>query len=588
MKRIVYTLMAVAMLTACDDMFDPGIENNKTKDEMYQNPSFAYDILGTAYALLNFSNTANQTDVASDDAVTNNFSSGFRDMAIGKWSATMNPYEKWRQHRYAIQVVNMFMTEISKVKWATDPLIDKMYEDRVLGESLALRAMHTYTLLQAHSGIGAKSGKLLGVPVLTTPEDVNSDFSTPRSTFEKCVEQLYNDLDQALELLPEHYQKHTEVPQKYKDLGVTQVEDYDRVNGPGMVGQIDGHVVRAFRAQVALFTASPAYFNGANESYELAASYATEVINSLGGIEGIDPIGHTWYCNQEQIAGLGIGVNPKEIIWRGSIQRDNAAEKEYFPPTLYGNGSVNPTQDFVNAFPMADGTPIGTRDSQYDKLNPYANRDPRLSANVIFNGAKQGVANSVIETAKDGTTLDAINKENGKSTRTGYYLRKYTRSYVNPDPNATVEAPTYPARIRATEIFLIYAEAANEAFGPTTAAPGANFSAYDVIKALRARGGITGDAYIESIKGDKDSFRELIRNERRIELAFENKRFWDLRRWNVPLAQLNQSVVGVEITSETNFNYIDVEERKYEDYMYYGPIPDTEVLKFGLEQNKGW
>lgn len=588
MKRILYSFMALAMFTACDDMFDPGIENNKTKDEMYENPSFAYDILGTAYALLNFTSPASQTDVASDDAVTNNFSSNFRDMAMGKWSSTMNPYEKWRTQRYAIQVVNMFISDIDKVKWATDPLIDKMYEDRVLGEALALRAMHTYTLLQAHSGIGAKSDKLLGVPMLTAPEDVNSDFSTPRSEFNKCIEQLYSDLDQALELLPEHYQAHTTVPEKYVKLGVTQVEDYDRVNGLGMVGQIDGHIIRAFRAQVALFAASPAYFNGANESYELAASYASDVINSLGGIEGIDPIGHTWYCNKDQIAGLGIGANPKEIIWRGSIQHDNANEKQYFPPSLYGSGVVNPTQDFVDAFPMADGSPINSSESQYDVQNPYANRDPRLNANVIYNGSTQGVANKVVETSKDGTTVDALNKENGKSTRTGYYLRKFTRSYVNPDPNASVEASTYPAKIRATEIFLIYAEAANEAYGPTTPAPGASYSAYDVIKALRARGGIVGDAYIESIKGDKDSFRELIRNERRIELAFENKRFWDLRRWKVSLEELNKSVTGVEITSGTNYNYFEVEPRKYSDYMYYGPIPDSEVLKFGLEQNKGW
>ncbi len=237
---------------------------------------------------------------------------------------------------------------------------------------------------------------------------------------------------------------------------------------------------------------------------------------------------------------------------------------------------------------MADGSPINSSESQYDVQNPYANRDPRLNANVIYNGSTQGVANKVVETSKDGTTVDALNKENGKSTRTGYYLRKFTRSYVNPDPNASVEASTYPAKIRATEIFLIYAEAANEAYGPTTPAPGASYSAYDVIKALRARGGIVGDAYIESIKGDKDSFRELIRNERRIELAFENKRFWDLRRWKVSLEELNKSVTGVEITSGTNYNYFEVEPRRYSDYMYYGPIPDSEVLKFGLEQNKGW
>ena len=99
-----------------------------------------------------------------------------------------------------------------------------------------------------------------------------------------------------------------------------------------------------------------------------------------------------------------------------------------------------------------------------------------------------------------------------------------------------------------------------------------------MIKAIRARGGVgtnNGDAYLESVKGDKDKMAQLIRNERRIELCFENKRIWDIRRWKMPL---DEKAKGMQI-----------ENRNYKDYMYYGPIPYGEMLKWSnLQQNKGW
>jgi hypothetical protein len=122
------------------------------------------------------------------------------------------------------------------------------------------------------------------------------------------------------------------------------------------------------------------------------------------------------------------------------------------------------------------------------------------------------------------------------------------------------------------------------------------YSAYDVVKAIRKRAGVgvsNGDAYLESIKGDQDKMRELIRNERRLELCFENFRFWDLRRWKVSLDKLNETARGMQITENTDgslkYTPIDVESRKYEDYMYYGPVPYEETQKWSnLQQNAGW
>src|SRR5690606_13630864 len=190
--------------------------------------------------------------------------------------------------------------------------------------------------------------------------------------------------------------------------------------------------------------------------------------------------------------------------------------------------------------------------------------DPRLKLYILVNGSTAGTSSTVINTTANGTTNDGLNKVE-TSTRTGYYLRKLLRQDVNLNPSSTTTQKHYNPHIRYTEIYLAYAEAANEAWGPQ--GTGSNtFSAYDVIKAIRTRAGVgvsNGDPYLESIKNNKDAMRALIRNERRLELCFEGFRFWDLRRWN---ANLNETAEGVSI-SNGNYTIIDVENRIYQSHM---------------------
>jgi hypothetical protein len=143
----------------------------------------------------------------------------------------------------------------------------------------------------------------------------------------------------------------------------------------------------------------------------------------------------------------------------------------------------------------------------------------------------------------------------------------------------------YTPHIRYTEIFLIYAEAANRAWGPDGKGTH-DYSAREVIGAIRKRAGIgeTGDPYLASISNEED-LENLIRNERRLELCFEGFRFWDLRRWG---EDLTEPANGIRIT---NGNYVKtlVENRLYRDYMYHGPVPYGEMLKWdALIQNQGW
>ena len=268
------------------------------------------------------------------------------------------------------------------------------------------------------------------------------------------------------------------------------------------------------------------------------------------------------------------------MLWRGSIGTSNTIEQNNFPPTLFGNGRVNPTQNLVDAFPMANGFPITNSASGYVSTNPYTGRDPRLRNYILVNGGT--ISNKTIFTKTDAPTNDAVNIL-PTSTRTGYYLRKLLREDVNANPSSPSVQKHYPVHIRYTEIFLNYAEAANEAWGPDgTGTQG--FSARSVIAAIRKRAGITQpDNYLASIT-TKEDMRKLIRNERRLELSFEGFRFWDLRRWK---ENLTEQAKGVIITNNV-YNIQPVENRQYSDYMYYGPLPLSEVLKTNLQQNKGW
>ena len=589
MKKIYILILATAFLTGCDDLFSPAIEDHKSIETGHEDPVFAVGIFGNAYTR-NPYNSQSFNDVATDDAVTNQTGDSFLKMATGGWTSANNNMEQWGTCKMAIQYLNLFLEQVGSVSFADDERINKMFIDRHRGEALGLRAMNMFYLIQAHGGWTA-NGELLGVPNITASENVDSDFNRPRDTFEDCVKQIYNDVEMALSLLPLDYEDITsdmEIPQRYKIDGVN-VSEYNRVFGKQMRTRMSGRIAMAFRAKAALLAASPAFAQGTTVTWEDAAIYNGELLDMIGGISGLDPKGNTWYKNKDEIDNLGAGENPKEMLWRnGKSTSDYGLEQNQFPPSLYGRGQVNPTQNLVDAFPMANGYPITMNESNYDANNPYVNRDPRLNLYIVVNGSTMGHNNAVINTATDNTDNDdGLNKENGYSTRTGYYLRKHLREDVYLSSTTQNGQPHYSPRIRYTEIFLNYAEAANEAWGPTGSGE-YDFSAYDVIKAIRQRAGVgadNGDAYLESIKNDQAKMRELIRNERRLELCFEGFRFWDMRRWKL---NLNETAKGIQITGNT-YKVIDVENRKYEPYMTYGPIPYSEILKYNaLEQNQGW
>ena len=599
-RNIILYLTVLLTMCSCQDMFEPADENNRQEDAMYEESKYAAGLLMYGYSRLPYS-TSTETDVATDDAVTNNTNSNFLNMATGTWSSERDPMSKWNSCKDGIQYVNKFLTIVDKVKWAPSAASkQQMFIDRQKGEAYGLRALFYYNLLQAHGGY-ADDNILYGVPLLTQPEDGSSDFNQPRALFSDCVKLCFADCDSAMKYLPMGYIDVTseEIPAKYKALGA-ETTGYNLVFGTRSRGLMSGKIAEAIKAQVALLAASPAFRDQSDVTSAEAAVLCANVLKRIGGLEGFDETGNIWYKNKTKLEPSASEM--PEILWRADRSKDASQERENFPPTLYGSGRVNPSQNLVDAFPMRNGRPITDPKSGYDPKNPYANRDLRLDDNILYNGMT--FRKTVIITGtypnENDESLDNINYGN-TSTRTGYYLKKLLRDDVSPLGSSLVEQQHIYPRIRYTEIFLAYAEAANDAWGPKADPTGVGFTAYDVIKAIRTRAGLgkdefgrpleEGDAYLEECASDQAKMTNLIRNERRIELCFENKRFWDLRRWKMPL---DETVKGVMIDrndeGELSYTIIDVEERKYDNsYQWYGPIPKGEVLRWSnLKQNKGW
>lgn len=583
-NKIFSLLLGSAVLITSCDMLEPENDNHSTFDRVYDEPAFAEGLLIKAYTYIP-TNDYTWDEVATDDAVTNNKFSSFMRMATGEWSALYNPQSNWDNCNRGILYINQFLDIVDDITWKwTNEEQNALFIRRLKGEAYGMRGLLKYYLLRNHGGIGT-SGELLGTPIYNEFLKTQEDYSKPRASFVDAVNSAYADFEEALKYLPLNYGNLSNLAALPADFsGITNIDNYNTVFGDFSQQRMSGSIVKAMKARLALLTASPA-FNLTNDKslWEKAANYTAELLDPINGPTGLYSKGHIFYLKaqvDEALLTSGDKKDLPEILWRRPYFDDRSRETDNFPPSLYGNGRINPTQNLVDAFPMQNGYPIDDAKSGFDPLNPYKGRDPRLDLYVVYNGSK--MKNVAINTQLEGGTdgLDATQT----STRTGYYLRKMLREDASANPASPSNQRHFNTHIRYTELFLNYAEAANEAWGPNGKGSSA-YSAKDVIAAIRKRAGIKQpDEYLASIS-DQVQMRNLIKNERRLELCFEGFRFWDLRRWK---EDLTVPAKGVRIEGNS-YNYFTVEPRAYNnEYMHYGPIPDKEIVKFNLIQNKGW
>lgn len=249
-----------------------------------------------------------------------------------------------------------------------------------------------------------------------------------------------------------------------------------------------------------------------------------------------------------------------------------------------------PSQNLVDAYPMKEnGYPITDPTSGYNPADPYTGRDDRFEFTIYHQGSKFGENETTIDVVEGGRDAQSFMSGGNRASRTGYYLHKGISERADMlNPVQSVNSLHFYPMMRLAEIFLDLAEALNEIYGPEGTGAEGGESAYDIIKDIRKKsGGIVNDLYIETVKGDRDKFRDLILNERRLEFAFENFRFWDLRRRLLPL---DEPVRGIDVTraenGELHYTVKDVEKRGFDNIRYYYmPVPYTEVKKNPALQN---
>lgn len=568
MKTYIRVILLISgiVVSSCEDFLEPGKFNNLYDEDILASPTFTEGILLTAYNALP-QDYDFYYDVTTDDAVTNVRDSPYRRMATGEWSSRYYPGSPWNSCYTQISYINKFLSVYESVKYSVDvrnaPEVnanrDMLHKQRLKGEAHGLRAWYKWKLLQYYSG-QAPDGTLLGFPIVNEVLDPSESWELPRNTFAECVNSIMDDLKIAIENLPA----------TYEDKGSDG--DWNSTMGIRFENRMNGNAAIVLKSRVALLAASPAFSEASAGTWAQAAEAAGPLLQELGALLSS---GKTFYTSTAN----------KEIIWNLAQESKRSWEEDNFPPSLFGGGNTNPSQNLVDAFPMQNGYPINHPSSGYDPSNPYDDRDVRLSDYIIYNGLDfKEVINTYVGAPSDG--INALTS----STRTGYYLKKFMASGVNLNPSNRVSTAHTYTLARMTELLLNFAEAANEAWGPDGDPNGYGFTARTKMAELRARAGITSpDPYLASLTTTEE-MRTLIRNERRLELSFEGFRFWDIRRWN-DVAAMQAPVKGVFITSSgttDTYEYKEVESRAYTPDMIYGPIPYNETLKYEIVQNKGW
>ncbi|GAA4317637.1 RagB/SusD family nutrient uptake outer membrane protein [Mucilaginibacter gynuensis] len=446
-------------------------------------------------------------------------------------------YRGIRECNYALSVLpKLTMSELHK----------KMLE----AELKFVRAFRYQDLIRNYGGV-----VLMGDRVVNLTDDLQDPTLFKRATIKESIDYVSAQLDAAA-----------------ADLPLNNSETW-------WAGRATKGAALALKSRLLLYAASPLYNAG---TWTAAVDAAQAVIN----------------LNKYSIYTGGytnlflVNENNEAIFSRYFTKNANHTHLEIANgPNGYGGWAGNtPLQNLVDDYEMRNGKPITDPTSGYDATKPYENRDPRFAATILYNGAAYRERN--IETFIPGGKDSKDGQDNWNTTKTGYYLKKFMNdSYPlqNPWGNAGFQPWIY---FRYAEILLNFAEAANEAYGPDVIPTGSTFSARQAINMIRQRPSVNMPDLPSGLT--KEQMQTAVRYERRVELAFEEHRFYDVRRWKIAAVTENKPAAGVIITQTgTGFTYtpkVALDGRKFEDKHYWLPIPRTEIQASNnqLQQNDGY
>ena len=339
-------------------------------------------------------------------------------------------------------------------------------------------------------------------------------------------------------------------------------------------GRFDKTAALAIKARTLLYAASPRN-NPENDvaKWERAAEAANELIQTRKAIfeQGFD-FGYSTGPQSWQIpanrdynkyfSSFNATQDNESIFLLRQWASSTLESLNYPIGTRGGNSGVTPSQNLVDAYEYVGA---GT-------VNPYANRDPRFAATIVYNGSEwNGVTN--LDQSPGGAFDMTVNG----ASKTGYYLKKFLAPNLNLIEGGSSDHvwPVY----RYAEVLLNYAEAMNEAYGPTSDPKNYGMTAMDALMEVRNAASTSLPAVTAA---SQDAFRDVVKHERQVELAFEDHRYWDLLRWLDAEEVLNEPIKGVIVGKNPigGYTYTEttVEDRVFEKRHYYMPFTRQEVI----------
>ncbi len=552
-------LLLITLLFSCTKMLDKEYEVTLGRDQILSDRELMIGLESNIYYYLPRNNGYSfncidnaMLDCATDDGMESSGLSTIHKMTNGAWSPQNVVDDQWFQLYAGIRKCQMFLTSIGQTNVVENnevigndgkPTDESHLRDRLIGETYCMQALFYFELIKRYGD----------VPMVTSLLNPNlSELDIPRTSYDAVVDSIVAWCDKAAPVLPIQYSDASK-------------------------GRVNKGAALLLKSRTLLYAASVLNNPTNDKSKWVLAANAAKAVIDLSENNG------NAYALSSAVDAPFFTVFDKEIILPCAYTNRSDIESLNFPNGYSrGKGHTNPTQNLVDAFEIkVNGVFV-----PYDPTNPAheskmysVDRDPRLAATVLYNGAT--FKSRKVETFVGG--LDGLNKTIDY-TKTGYYLKKFVNPSINLDENGTSMHSWI--LFRYAEALLNYAEAQNEAIGSPDA------SVYARLSQVRTRSMGAAGNLEPSLGWTQDQMRQRIRNERRVEFAFEEHRFWDIRRWNIGTDILNKPIYGLKISNGTTSaikERFKVEDRLFEPRMNLCPISENAALKAPTTgQTKGW
>lgn len=527
------------LFTSCNPL-DLAPTDKFTEENYWTSPEKANMVLNMAYSQMTNSDYFFSTEALSDNMYEGRGSSSEKAISSGQADASNGRFSnEWKNCYEGIKTCHTFLENVDRI-----PEIDEQLKNRMKAEARFIRA-YLYFRLTTWYG---------DVPLFEKDLTLSESKTISRTPQDDVLAFVRSELDAVLEFLPtkEEYSDDDKgritsgaaVALKAR----TYLYSNDWVN---VVANCEKLINSTEFGSYSLFTSYEGLFLPENE-------YNSEVILDLEYVPSL----RTW-GNFYDFAPLSVGARVN---------------------------SLSPTQELVNDYITMNGKTITAAGSGYSETDPYKNRDPRLSATVVYHEFAWKKPDGSLQTIyiKPGTAPDesaAVDEYKGQgtnSTSTGYYMRKY----YDPTALASMTSGLNLILIRYADVLLMYAEAKNE-LGQMDEAIWNK-----TIGALRTRAGFTDPEALGFVTGaTKPQLQEIIRRERRCELASEGLRIYDIRRWKTAEVVLNTYPHGAQYgDAATDNGYIRLDKRNFnKDRDYLWAVPQSEKdINPNLGQNTGY